>query len=61
MDLGHVVSCINRLDAGSEEKIVLTTRDEQICIVVSFREMKRAVEGAYGDLVKAARSGGRGV
>ena len=61
LDLGHVISCINKLDAGSEEKIVLTTRDEQICIVVSFREMKRAVEGAYGDLVKAARSGGRGV
>lgn len=55
LDLGHVIGCLNKLDAGSEEKIVLTTRDDQVCIVVSFREMKRAVESAYGDLAKAGR------
>ncbi|MCJ1437505.1 PAB-dependent poly(A)-specific ribonuclease subunit 3 [Xylographa pallens] len=55
LDLGHVIGCLNKLDAGSEEKIVLTTRDDQVCIVVSFREMKRAVESAYADLAKAGR------
>ena len=55
MDLGHVMGCLNRLDAGTEDKIVLTSRDEQIVIVVSYREMKRAIEGAMGDLTKAGR------
>ena len=55
LDLGHVIGCLNKLDVGSEEKVVLTDRAEQICIVVTFKEMKRAVEGAYQDLVKASR------
>lgn len=55
LDLGHVIGCLNKLDAGSDEKIVLITRDDQVCIVVSFREMKRAVESAYADLAKAGR------
>ena len=55
LDLGHVIGCLNKLDAGSEEKIVLTTRDDQVCIVVSFKEMKRAVESAYAELAKAGR------
>ncbi|MCJ1285856.1 PAB-dependent poly(A)-specific ribonuclease subunit 3 [Xylographa opegraphella] len=55
LDLGHVIGCLNKLDAGSEEKIVLTTRDDQVCIVVSFKEMKRAVESAYADLAKVGR------
>ncbi|MCJ1479068.1 PAB-dependent poly(A)-specific ribonuclease subunit 3 [Lambiella insularis] len=57
LDLGHVLGCLNKLDAGSEERIVLTSRDDQVCIVVSFKEMKRAVESAYADLAKAGRRG----
>lgn len=57
LDLGHVLGCLNKLDAGVEEKIVLTSRDDQICIVVTFKEMKRAVESAWQDLVKASRRG----
>ena len=55
LDMGHVLACLNKLDAGSDEKMVLTSRDDQIVIVVSYKEMKRAVDGAYGDLVRAAR------
>ena len=58
LDLAHVLTCLNKLDAGSEEKIMLTTRDEQMCVVVSYKEMKRAVESAFQDLVKASRRGG---
>ena len=57
LDLGHVLGCLNKLDAGVEEKIVLTSRDDQICIVVTFKEMKRAIESAWQDLVKASRRG----
>lgn len=56
LDLGHVVSCLNKLDAGSEEKICLVSRDEQNCFVVSYREVKRGIEAAFQDLIKAGRS-----
>lgn len=55
LDLAHVLSCMNKLDAGIEEKMVLTTRDDQTVIVVSFKEMKRAVNRAYDDLVSASK------
>ena len=58
LDMGHVLACLNKLDAGVEEKMVLTSRDDQIVIIPTYKEMKRAVDGAYGDLVKAARRGG---
>ena len=58
LDLGHVLSCLNKLDAGSDERVVLTSRDEQICIVVTYKELKRGVESAYQDLVKAGRRSG---
>ncbi|KAI9690124.1 MAG: PAB-dependent poly(A)-specific ribonuclease subunit 3 [Bathelium mastoideum] len=55
LDLAHVLAALNRLDAGSEEKVALCSRDEQTLFVVSYREVKRAVEGAWTDLVKAGR------
>ena len=58
VDLAHVLSCLNKLDAGSEERISLVSRDEQNCLVVSYRELKRGVEMAFQELVK---DGGRRV
>lgn len=55
VDLAHVLACLNKLDTGSEEKITLVSRDEQNCFVVSYREIKRAAESSFGDLVKAGR------
>ncbi|KAF2087114.1 PAB-dependent poly(A)-specific ribonuclease subunit PAN3, partial [Saccharata proteae CBS 121410] len=55
VDLGHVVSCLNKLDVGSDEKISLVSRDEQNVLVVSFREVKRGVEQAFLELSKAGR------
>lgn len=52
-DLAHVLTCLNKLDAGSDEKITLVTRDEQSVLVVSYRELKRGVESAWQDLLKA--------
>lgn len=58
-NLAHVLDCLNKLDAGSEEKIALISRDEQNVLVVSYRELKRGVESAFQDLVKAGRGSGR--
>ncbi|KAI9886012.1 MAG: hypothetical protein M1823_002179 [Watsoniomyces obsoletus] len=58
VDLGHVVACLNKLDAGVDEKILLVSRDEQNCLLVSYRELKRGVEGAFQDLIRAGSRGG---
>jgi len=52
VDMGHILACLNKLDVGVEEKILLTTRDEQSTIVVSFKELKQTVESAWTDLIR---------
>jgi PAB-dependent poly(A)-specific ribonuclease subunit 3 len=54
-DLAHIISCLNKLDGGSEEKVMLTSRDEQTCLVVTYRELKRGMEMAFNDLTKTQR------
>jgi len=50
MDLGHVVTALNKLDAADEEKIVLVSRDGKNVIVVSYADVARCLENAYGEL-----------
>ncbi|GAA5856416.1 hypothetical protein JCM5353_008672 [Sporobolomyces roseus] len=49
-DLSHVLTQLNKLDSGVEEKLMLVSRDEGSCLIVSYRELKNAIEGAYADL-----------
>ena len=55
VDLGHVLTCLNKLDAGSDEKITLISRDEQSCFIVSYKEVKKALESSFQALMKPAR------
>jgi PAB-dependent poly(A)-specific ribonuclease subunit 3 len=55
VDLAHVISCLNKLDAGSEERIQLTSRDDQSVLIVSYKELKRGLEAAFMDLTKGSR------
>ncbi len=57
IDLAHVLSCLNKLDAGSEEMVNLVSRDEQNCLIASYRELKRGFESAFQDLLKAGSRG----
>lgn len=59
LDMGHILGCLNKLDAGHDEKVMLVSRDEQNCFVVSYRELKRGVDSAWTELMKAAQGGGR--
>ncbi|KAI0384532.1 hypothetical protein F5Y04DRAFT_293365 [Hypomontagnella monticulosa] len=54
VDLGHIISCLNKLDAGIDERIYLTSRDHQSTFVVSYKELKKQTQGAFNDLLKAA-------
>ncbi|XP_057334971.1 PAN2-PAN3 deadenylation complex subunit PAN3 [Microplitis mediator] len=55
LDMAHVVSCLNKLDAGSPDKICLMSRDEQSVLVVSYAELRQCLENSFDDLVQAAK------
>lgn len=55
VDLGHVLTCLNKLDAGTDEKVTLISRDEQSCFIVSYKELKKALESSFQALMKPAR------
>ena len=55
IDLGHVLTCLNKLDSGTDERVTLISRDEQNCFVVSYKELRKGVESAFQDLIKAGR------
>lgn len=38
-DLSHVLTQLNKLDSGVEEKLMLVSRDEGSCLIVSYREV----------------------
>ncbi|GAD98252.1 PAB-dependent poly(A)-specific ribonuclease subunit PAN3 [Paecilomyces variotii No. 5] len=52
VDLGHVLTCLNKLDAGTDEKITLISRDEQSCFIVSYKDLKKAIESSFQALLK---------
>ncbi|KAF8598729.1 hypothetical protein BDV93DRAFT_323144 [Ceratobasidium sp. AG-I] len=52
LNLTHVFVNLNKLDAGSEERLMLVSRDERNCLVVSYKEIKTCIESAYRDLSK---------
>jgi PAB-dependent poly(A)-specific ribonuclease subunit 3 len=58
IDLAHVIACLNKvyftdsqLDVGVDERIMLMSRDEQSCLIVSYRELKQCVDTTFKELV----------
>ncbi|KAL6308885.1 kinase-like domain-containing protein [Sparassis latifolia] len=47
VNLSHVLTCLNKLDAGTDERIMLVSRDEQSCLVVSYKEVKSCINSAF--------------
>ena len=54
MDLGHVITCLNKLDASEEEKIVLSSRDGKSLMVVTYADVARCLEAAYHELCRGS-------
>lgn len=54
MDLGHVVTALNKLDTRDEEKIVLASRDGKSIMVVSFADVANCLENAYAELCSSS-------
>lgn len=56
MDLGHIISTLNKLDAAEEEQIVLTSRDGKTIMVVKYADISRYLENAYAELCNSSVS-----
>uniref|UniRef100_A0A1A8FPZ2 PAN3 poly(A) specific ribonuclease subunit homolog n=1 Tax=Nothobranchius korthausae TaxID=1143690 RepID=A0A1A8FPZ2_9TELE len=54
IDLSHIVSCLNKLDAGVPEKISLVARDEKSVLVVTYSDLKRCFDSTFQELQAAA-------
>ncbi|KAK5959188.1 PAN-complex poly(A)-binding subunit PAN3 PWA37_003876 [Arxiozyma heterogenica] len=54
MDLTHVLRCLNKLDAGASEKLVLVTPDEMNCIIISYKELKDLIESTFRSLTQTS-------
>ena len=54
MDLGHVVTALNKLDACNDEQVVLVSRDGKTMVIVTYGDVARALESAYGELCSKA-------
>lgn len=50
VDLVHVLTCLNKLDAGIDENILLVSRDEKTCVVTSYKELKANIQAAFRQL-----------
>ncbi|KAF8512098.1 hypothetical protein BU17DRAFT_96630 [Hysterangium stoloniferum] len=54
VNMSHVLTCLNKLDAGTNERIMLVSRDEQSCLVVSYKELKACIESTFNELARGA-------
>jgi PAB-dependent poly(A)-specific ribonuclease subunit 3 len=55
LDLGHVLTCLNKLDVGIDERLQLESADEQTLLFVSYRELKRRLQDVFQELVVASQ------
>lgn len=60
LDIGHMIRNLNRLDAGTDDKICLTSRDDQTTFILSYKELKKQLLAAFNDLQKGSKQG-RGI
>lgn len=51
IDLTHVLRCLNKLDAGVLEKIVLATPDEMNCIIISYKELRDLIDSTFRSIM----------
>ncbi|KAF2860162.1 hypothetical protein K470DRAFT_75205 [Piedraia hortae CBS 480.64] len=54
INMAHIVSSLNKLDGALDEMVQLVSRDEQNVFAVSYRDLKRAMDGAWAELTKAS-------
>jgi hypothetical protein len=54
LDVAHVVDALNNLDAGTQTKVLLSSRDGASILVSSYAALRTAVNGSFDELRAAA-------
>lgn len=54
VDLTHVITCLNKLDAGIEENLLLVSPDEMTCLIMSYKDLKELINKSFMKLVGKA-------
>lgn len=52
VDLSRVLTNLNKLDAGIDEKFLLVSRDEKNCIIVSYKEIRDTIDSVFRNLTR---------
>ena len=52
VDLSRVLTNLNKLDCGIDEKFLLVSRDEKNCILVSYKEVRDIIDSAFRSLTR---------
>ncbi|GBG31582.1 PAB-dependent polyA-specific ribonuclease subunit PAN3 [Hondaea fermentalgiana] len=56
LDIGHIVTCLQKLDVGSMEKILLNSRDGRSILMVTYADVRKCIDEAFVELHEAHRS-----
>lgn len=51
-DLSRVLTNLNKLDAGIDEKFLLVNKDEKNCIIVSYKEIRDIIDSTFRTLTR---------
>lgn len=51
VDLTHVINCMNKLDAGVDENLLLVSPDEMTCLIMSYKELKDLIHKSFMKLI----------
>lgn len=55
IDVWHMLSCLNKMDAGSSEVLRLSSRDGRTNLFVTYKELNKMVQRSFNDLMRASR------
>jgi PAB-dependent poly(A)-specific ribonuclease subunit 3 len=57
LSMGHILTCMSKLDAGLDEMVVLTSRDNDTVFVLTYREIRQMFERSFNELLKYSKHG----
>jgi len=51
LDIGHIMDCLNKVDIGSHERILLASRDGKSFLVATYDEVRLCIERSFQELI----------
>ena len=51
LDMSHIITCLNKLDCGVDEKLMLVSRDNQNALVVTYADLRLCLENSFAELM----------